>query len=290
MIDVVWDMETGDPDDYFTLLLLIGHPEVNLKAVTVTPGAPDQMGLVKKVLDNFKLNIPIGSFNIDHPKKCVSSWYHKMLGKIKPFTNVRQGADIIMENCDEETTIITGGPLKNLGSAIIKYPNLEVGRLVAQGGFAGEGVVPDHLQLEKFRCMRTCATYNLNGDPQAGLRVLSFEGIKIKRFVSKNVCHGVYYDRELHNQLGSLKMSGIPEHLKMIYFGMDKYLEKHPKGKKFHDPLAACAAIDESIIDWREVEIFREKGKWGSRLRDGSNVWISVDYDREKFIKTLLAI
>ena len=34
--DVVWDMETGDPDDFLTLLLLLGHPQVNLKAVTVT--------------------------------------------------------------------------------------------------------------------------------------------------------------------------------------------------------------------------------------------------------------
>ena len=38
MINVVWDMETGDPDDFLTLLFLIGHPKVNLKAVTVTPG------------------------------------------------------------------------------------------------------------------------------------------------------------------------------------------------------------------------------------------------------------
>jgi pyrimidine-specific ribonucleoside hydrolase len=69
---------------------------------------------------------------------------------------------------------------------------------------------------------------------------------------------------------------------------MDKYLYKHPNGKKFHDPLAACAAIDESIIEWREVEIFREKGKWGSKLFPDSNTWISINYDKEKFEKVLL--
>ena len=36
-IDVVFDMETGDPDDFFTLCLLTAHPKVNLRAVTVTP-------------------------------------------------------------------------------------------------------------------------------------------------------------------------------------------------------------------------------------------------------------
>lgn len=50
MIDVVWDMETSDPDDFLTLLFLIGHPQVNLKAVTVTPGTPDQIGLARHAL------------------------------------------------------------------------------------------------------------------------------------------------------------------------------------------------------------------------------------------------
>lgn len=287
MIDVIWDMETGDPDDYFTLLLLIGHPEVNLKAVTVTPGAPDQIGLVKKVFDIFGIGVPIGSFNIEHPKKCVSNWYHHILGDIKPYTKVKSGADVIFENCDPDTTMITGGPLKNLGAAIEKYPELRMRRLVAQGGFAGEGVVPRNLQLEKFKGLVTCPTYNFNGDPKAALTVLSFGGIETKRFVSKNVCHGVYYDQELHNKLAPLKLVKAP-HLFKIYQGMDYYLLKHPQGKKFHDPLAACAAIDEDIINWREVEIFREKGKWGSKLSPGSGIWISIDYDRERFEACLL--
>lgn len=61
-IDVVWDMETCYPDDFLTLLLLIGHPRVNLKAVTVTPGTPDQIGLVRHAVNNwFNLNIPVGA-------------------------------------------------------------------------------------------------------------------------------------------------------------------------------------------------------------------------------------
>ena len=108
-LDVICDMETGDPDDYFMLLLLIGHPAVNLKAVTVTPGAPDQIGLVKKVLDKFDLRIPIGAFNIEHPKQCVSKWYYNVLGKIEPYTKISSGADVICENCDENTTVIPHG-------------------------------------------------------------------------------------------------------------------------------------------------------------------------------------
>ena len=49
-VNIVWDMETMDPDDYLTLLLLLGHPQVNLKAVTITPGSQHQVGFVRAAL------------------------------------------------------------------------------------------------------------------------------------------------------------------------------------------------------------------------------------------------
>jgi hypothetical protein len=58
-------------------------------------------------------------------------------------------------------------------------------------------------------------------------------------------------------------------------------------GKMFHDPLAACCAIDPAIGTWAEVELFRERGQWGSRLCPGSNTWIIVDHDRHRFWSTL---
>jgi pyrimidine-specific ribonucleoside hydrolase len=33
-LDIAWDMETGDPDDFLTLLLLLGHPRVRLRVLT----------------------------------------------------------------------------------------------------------------------------------------------------------------------------------------------------------------------------------------------------------------
>ena len=77
MIDVVWDMETGDPDDFLTLLLLLGHPDVNLKGITITPGTPEQVGVVRHALALFERDLPVGSFAIDHVSakggSCVSA-------------------------------------------------------------------------------------------------------------------------------------------------------------------------------------------------------------------------
>lgn len=319
MLDVVWDMETGDPDDFLTLLFLLGHPDVNLKAVTVTPGTPDQVGVVRRALEWFGRAIPVGAHNLEHlppsirnggapgdgrhgPRGvCVSSWHYKAYGDIPPSRDAEPGGELLHAVCDESTTLITGAPLKNLGAAM-QRPGFRLGRLVAQGGFAGEGVVPPELQLPKFRNMVTCPTYNLNGDPRSALAALEHPGIGTRRFVSKNVCHGVVYDHGVHARVTALKDVSLSHRL--IWRGMEEYLKKskhrrapmqgegaalEPEGKKFHDPLAACCAIDEAIGTWAEVELYRASGGWGARPCPGSNTWIIIDHDRERFLRTFFA-
>lgn len=283
-IDVVFDMETGDPDDFMTLLLLLGHPRSNLKAVTVTPGTREQIGLVKWACRQLAPHrfVPVGSFDPDRDKRCVSSWHYEVYGSIPPANPDAKGGEILLGACDGDTTLVTGAPLRNIGVAMDL--GFLVGKWVAQGGFAGEGVVPPERQLEKFRGMVTCPTYNLNGDPKAALRSLEYEGIGHRRFVSKNVCHGVVADRALVDRVGAAKAP----HLELIHRGMESCLRKG--GKKLHDPLAACCALTPEIGEWAEVELFRERGQWGSRLKPGTNTWIITGYDHGKFVETLTEV
>ena len=167
MLDLVWDMETSDPDDFLTLLLLLGHPDVNLKAVTVTPGSAAQVGLVRRALGWFGRDLPVGAHNLDHPRDCVSAWHHEAFGAAPPSRDAEPAAEVLLRHCGPDTTLLTGGPLKNLGAAIRLDAGrgggaFLVGRLVAQGGFAGEGVVPPERQLDKFKGLVTCPTYNLS--------------------------------------------------------------------------------------------------------------------------------
>jgi pyrimidine-specific ribonucleoside hydrolase len=285
-------METQDPDDFLALLLLLGHPEVRLKAVTITPGSPHQVGLVRRALAWFGRDLPVGAHNPAHPKSCVSSWHYEAYGEALPSRDAAPGGEVLLRSCDEQTTLITGGPLQNLGAALrLSTPGggkaFRLGRLVAQGGFAGEGVVPRERQLDKFKGLATCPTYNLNGDPASARAALTFPGMGVRRFVSKNVCHGVYYDREMHLRFEAVKNKSPA--LGLIWKGMDVYLGRQPAGKKLHDPLAACCAIDESIGTWAEVELYRERGAWGARLSPGSGTWIITGYDHDKFVRTLTA-
>lgn len=306
-IPLVFDMETGDPDDFMTLALLLGHPQVDLRAVTVTPGTPHQIGVVRYLLNRMDRNdIPVGAFNLGHVKgrgtseekyvSCVSEWHYKTFGNIPASDDAEEGWRVLYRELYRGAELVTGGPVKNLGALLRHFDNknpLLSGfpfNWTAQGGFAGEGVVPPRLQLEKFKGMVTCPTYNLNGDPNSALDALRSPFVKRKTFVSKNVCHGVVYDRQFHDDLRAV-LRDMPykgglhfRSLQIIWDGMDAYLDKKG-GKKFHDPLAACCAIDPSIGTWAEVELYRGRGDWGARHSPGSDTRIIIDYDREKFFR-----
>src|SRR6185369_6429622 len=116
-VDLIWDMETGDPDDFLTLLLLLGHPRVNLIGVTVTPGTPDQVGVVRRALDWFGRSIPVGAFNLAHQVRgqgqghhgrrgaCVSSWHYAAFGDMPPSTDAAPGPELLRDLCGPATTL-----------------------------------------------------------------------------------------------------------------------------------------------------------------------------------------
>ena len=71
--------------------------------------------------------------------------------------------------------------------------------------------------------------------------------------------------------------------LALIKKSMTSYV-KGDGAKALHDPLAAMCALFPVIGTWEEVEIYREKGEWGSKLSPGSGTRILIDYDRQRFL------
>ena len=105
-LQVVFDMETGDPDDFICLLWLLAHPFIKVKAVTITPGSLTQVTFVKSQLKELNLDhIEVGAFNIRHTKECVSRWHYNAYKKPAPMsaddTNaIREGWQVLLDNCD----------------------------------------------------------------------------------------------------------------------------------------------------------------------------------------------
>lgn len=296
----VFDMETGDPDDVLTLLFLASHPGVQLRAVTITPGSEVQVALVRWILQQLGMT---------HVRLGAQAWpanagkriglhenFYSQFGRSPDGEPRCERADrVLLECCDHGVTLVTGAALHNLGDAL-KSDGFCLGRWVAQGGFAGEGVVPPEKQMDKFKGMETCSTWNFGGNISAARAALASDAIARKICVSKNVCHSVYYDDAFHGALReALQMHAKVAPMgkrcvafKLMYDVMENYLRRKPDGKKLHDPLALATAFDENVCELVEVELFNHKGKWGSRLHPGSGTLISIGYDAVRFKSVLL--
>lgn len=289
----IWEMETGDPDDYLTLLFLIGHPQVELIGVNVNPGSWDQVSVVKQAFKRFGVqNVPVGAhLEQDDTTDRVSGWHYKTVGldrtRVAPDMN---GAELLDSLYAEDVTLITGSPLKNVGKFLREFTPRKLGRIIVQGGFAGEGVVPSENQLEKFSGLEHVPTYNLNGDPKSALLVVESPYFSEKKFVSKNVCHGVFFDdeikRAIYSKLHKINKGYGRENLLLRRY-LNTFVYNCKEGKKLHDPLAAACAIDPTVGTWAKVDLWRKKGHWGSTLNPESNLEIIIDYDRPRFIEVL---
>jgi len=99
-LDVFFLMETGDPDDIITLVMMIAHSRFSLHGVSIFPGGTDQgklsqvtkislvqVGFVKGVLSHLNINIPVGScreeIKLDKNKQYLSVGLPRLFPMIK---------------------------------------------------------------------------------------------------------------------------------------------------------------------------------------------------------------
>jgi inosine-uridine nucleoside N-ribohydrolase len=106
------------------------------------------------------------------------------------------------------------------------------------------------------------------------------------RLVAKNVTHGIAWDQSLQDRLLGRDLS---PGARLAVEAMAVYLREWPEGKLLHDPLAAAAALDPAAFRWAEVEVYREQGRWGSRVCTGTNTFITVAVDAARALSGLLA-
>lgn len=294
------DMETGDPDDVLTLLFAAALPDLELKAVTLTPGSREQVALVRWLLDQLGLQeVPIGAQ--EWPKHaavaCLQGRFYTSFGRARVPDAAVADAAALMAGClmaNPGAVLLTGAPLHNLGAAV-QLGGFELDLWVAQGGFAGEGVVPPELQMDKFRGKFFERTWNFGGNPRAAAEALASEAITGRRLVSKNVCHRAVYDDAFHRQVQEAAASAQAGSrrqlaLRMICDAMTSYMAGRREGKKLHDPMALAALIDPSAFTFAEVQMKQQQGKWGCKLAPRSETFITIDYNDAAAKATLLGL
>jgi inosine-uridine nucleoside N-ribohydrolase len=289
---LVYDLETNDPDDVLALCLLATHPHVDLRAVTVFPGGHDQVGVVKHVLGRLgKPAVPVGAPALSDSRPRVSPFHYNWLGAI-PAQQPDGTAVEIIDNALAKgaNMLLTGAPLTNVYEALRSVTRFHFMEWTCQGGFAGDNVVAPENRLAKFLGRTTCPTFNLNGNPKAALALIATPKIGFKRFVTKNVCHGVIYDRAMHDRLPATHAG-----LALLKDGMGSYFRRRPEGKALHDVVAAALAICPRAASWVTGTIYREKGEWGTQpwvdnwpsSCPSEPDYISVALDQPKFEQVL---
>lgn len=293
------DIETGDPDDLWTLALMATHPETNLLGVSVFPGGRDQIGLVKKVLRLVgHKDVPVGADVKDDGKHRVGMFYTNWLGKIDPSDpdfSITQLYDYMSRRAGTLQSLLTGGPLSNI-KKVADYvhekhdDNPQVIKLAyhtwtCQGGYVGSNVIADDDALEKFRGLDAVPTFNLNGDPRAAEALLdhSHNPFHHIRMVGKNVCHGFIMNKEDVLALPKGQHAGLD----LMIDGMTFYCKKKPEGKAMHDILAALMHVAPQLGTWVEGVPRRRKGKWFFEAGIPSNIKALIAVDRQGVMEWL---
>lgn len=281
-VPVVFDMETRDPDDALTLCLLATHRRVRLSAVTVNPGTPAQLAVVRELLDRLGVEVPIGARYVESPADAISSFHHEWLGPLPPARPDGLAHEILATTllADPATVLLTGAPLHNLRQLLVRHQDATVRRWVAQGGFAGNNLVPERNRLAKFAGRTTCESFNFGGNKQATLAALESDRVAHRDLVSKNVTHGIAWDADLHARL--LSASDPAPGVVLAREAMAVFLARRPEGKLLHDPLAACAILDRDAFTWAPVEVTYSQGQWGAAPAPESttSITLAVDWPR----------
>lgn len=299
MTKVLFEMETSDPDDFMTLLWLADHPELELLGVVVTPGSADQCQLVRWGLDHCgRTDVPIGALHgaswwasSDGAKPRVSGFHYRVYGETIRRCEVgavELGPELLRRCLREhpDATVVVGAAPKNLGAAFRDaQAELSLARWVQQGGFAGDNLVAR--PLDKFAGRLTCPSFNPGGAPKDTLALLADPRIAVRRFVSKNVCHGVVWTPALQARLAATRPAPRRTGLATMIMALDRYLEDKGVGKAMHDLVAAACVLDERVCEFAEVEIYRERGEWGARALPGSRTSISIGFDEDRFVAVL---
>jgi pyrimidine-specific ribonucleoside hydrolase len=286
-MNVIVETDIGrDADDFFALCYLVSAG-VGIRAITISPGDPDQVAVVKFFLKEVGLeDVPVGVGIMNRGKSSVGGIHTQLLKKYNfPLVDDHYhayGPDLIkiVRSCYPfSCDFFIMGPLTSVGKYISNPPILDIKRATMQGGFIGYDVhgrkVP---RLDKFEGLTTCSTFNLCGDMEGARSYINCAQIKERNFIGKNICHTIVYDRAIHNRVMETKPKNRAGEL--LREGMGMYLERH-SGKKFHDPSAAVCMLHPEIATWVKGKLYEENGKWGTRLDpNGDNIAINIDVEK----------
>ena len=266
-----------DPDDLFAITYLAAAG-VNIRAILISPGDPDQIAIAKLLCDQIGLNVPIGTSKENRTKLSSGSIHYDLLDHYKyPREAKADGLgsdileDVVKKYPDSELFVI--GPVSSIGKYLKKHPEAQFSRATMQGGFLPYSQYSPSVIDIKFTSQEWMPTFNLNGDRPAGVEFLN-ANIKERRMVGKNICHTVMFDKEKYLKFKDSFNSAS----NLFKQAAEYYLNRHPE-KKFHDPTAAVCHLHPEIGTWFNGKTTKMESGWTTVLGDDL-VLADIDYNK----------
>jgi pyrimidine-specific ribonucleoside hydrolase len=281
MTELIVETDLGhDPDDFFTLCYLAAAG-VPIRAVCVVPGDRDQLAVARMVVKVLGLDVPVGASKPDSRTCSSGGMHHDLLDRLgfpREAGHDGPGHEVIAAVMERSPgcEFLVIGPCTSTARYLTRPDARVPRRLTMQGGFLGYHLHAPRVRLPEFEGREWAPTFNLNGD-RKGAEVLLKAPIPDRRFVGKNVCHTLLYDRAFHASMPAADPDSPAQVLFMA--GMGAYLREH-EAKKWHDPTAAACHLHPEVGVWYRGRVVKREGGWGTAPDENGDL-ILADVDRE---------
>ncbi len=302
---IILDTDMG-PDDWITILFLGKHPEINLKAVTIsgTGESPGRAGAenCKRLLSVVKKEMIPVAFGQEYPLKgrnhfpIIMRWIMDRMLFIKiPQTQIQAegfySTELLkreLRNSSEKVSILAIGPLTNLALLIQKDSSIskKIERIIVMGGAID---VPGNIKDINIFSKNQRAEWNIYCDPLAA-DVVFRSGIPVV-LVPLDATNKISVNREFIDTLASKNDRPASLLAGKILQRLGSRVEK---GKYFlWDVIAAAVMIDPTIAITETILVTVEQSgtNVGRILRDsekGIPITICKEVEKAKFEKLIL--
>ncbi len=303
---VIFDTDMAH-EDMFAALFLLSHPNVDVRAITVSgtgeahcgPGVSNALGLVR--LSGHK-DIPVAcgrerplAGNHAFPaewRQAVDNAYGVEIpsGGEASHLNASDLIIDILQTSSEAITIVAVGPLTNIADALQKAPEISAnikeiyvmgGAVEAKGNVGNSGV---NIQNEY-------AEWNIYIDPVAA-NIVFKSGIPIV-LIPLDATDDVPVTRNFYKALDKNRNTSTA---KLVYELLTANLDFVDSGGfQFWDSLTSASFTDQSIVKFEELNlsVVEEEGPESGRVKQDANgvkINVAVSADSKKFERVFLTV
>jgi pyrimidine-specific ribonucleoside hydrolase len=303
---VILDVDMAH-EDMFSALFLLSHPNVDLRAITVSgtgeahcaPGVSNALGLVA-LSRHAEIPVACGretplagdhEFPAEWRRAADGAYGIDLPAGAEPSS--LSASDLILDiarNSTEPVTIVAVGPLTNIAEAIQKEPEIapRIREIYVMGGAVN---VAGNVGLSRVGIENEFAEWNIYIDPTAA-NIVFDSGIPVT-LVPLDATRHVPVTRDFHKALGDNQHTPSARLVHEMLTANLGFVDSG--GFQFWDSLTAAIFTDPGLASFEEIalKVIEEEGPESGRTKsgpDGSTIRVAMNANRETFEQILLTV